>query len=132
MEEERFVGYHGTTSTAVAAILQGISPPVGQNYQGRTQLGAGFYTTGNYDAALEFAENAAVKAGGDPVVLKVYAHNFRQMEGREVPSRLWWDIPADSPYIQDFDYLTAEVTGYEPVRQIKFNPRAYGALTVRW
>lgn len=130
-EDEQFVGYHGTTSAAVSSLLQGIRPVARRNFAGFAQLGEGFYTTPDYAAALVFADVAIREAGGTRVVLEVYARGLGRMIGREVPRRLWWDLPADSPYITAFDYLTAPVNGYEPVVQRKFNPRAYEALTVR-
>ncbi len=129
--DEQFVGYHGTSSHWVRAILHEVRPLAGRNYTGRSQLGVGFYVAEDRPTALEFAENAVVRSGGSPVVLRVYARDFSQLRGMEVPTRLWWAIPDDSPYVTDFDYLTAPITGYEPVRQIKFNPRAYGAASVR-
>ncbi len=126
-----FVGYHGTSSVAVAAIRQGIDPPTGRNFGGYAQLGEGFYVTRDYDMARFFAAVAVREVGGNPVVLEVYARNFEQMTGQWVPRRAWWRVPADSRYITDFDYLTAPIDGFEPMRQLKFNPRVYGALVVR-
>ena len=126
-----FVGYHGTSSSFVLAIGHGINPPTGRNFRGRTQLGEGFYTTPDYDMARFFASIAVREAGGIPVVLEVHARNFGEMVGRGVPRRSWWAVAANSPYITGFDYLTAPIAGFEPVRQVKFNPRAYGALRVR-
>ena len=116
---------------AVPALLQGIRPSTGLNYGGGSQLGEGFYTTPDYATALTFAVNAVVVSVGRTVVLHAYARNFERMQGEEVPEPLWWNIPDDSPYVTDFDYLTAPITGFEPVRQVKFNPRAYGSLSVR-
>lgn len=65
------------------------------------------------------------------MVLKVYARDFGALKGEEVPGRLWWKLTDDSSYLTDFDFLTAPVAGYEPVQQIKFNPRAYSALSAR-
>jgi hypothetical protein len=130
-EEPELVGYHGTSSVWVATILSGIDPPSGQNYGGESQLGIGFYTTFDLRAAHRFAEVAVQNHRGMPVILEVHARGFARMSKRTVPRRLWWEIPPDSPYITDYDYLVAQVVGYEPSLQRKFNPRAYRALLVR-
>ena len=106
-------------------------PETGRYFRGHAQLGEGFYVTPDYGMALYFAAIAVRQAGGVPVALEVYARNFEQMTKARVPRRLWWNIPDDSPYVTDFDYLTAPITGFEPVRQVKFNPRVYGSLSVR-
>ncbi len=129
--DEQFVGYHGTSSVFVPAIGKGIMPASGRNFRGRTQLGEGFYVTPDYDMALYFAAVAVRQAGGMPVALEVYARNFEQMTSESVPPSLWWNLVVDSSYITGFDYLVAPVDGFEPVRQLKFNPRAYRALMVR-
>lgn len=127
-----FVGYHGTSSTYVPAILQSINPPSGANFRGRSQLGVGFYVTPSRDAAEYFAKFATREAGGgDPVVLKIYARNFRQMKGAVVPKDLWWSVPSNSSWITQFDYLSAPISSFEDWYQIKFNPRAYGQLKAR-
>lgn len=124
-----FVGYHGTSAVYVPAIRAGIQPPTGRNFGGAAQLGEGFYTTPDYATAQQFAAFAVVSAGGAPVVLAVYAHNFATMQGTAVPQTAWWNIPQH--YITAWDYLTAPISGFEPVEQVKFNPRAYSALEVR-
>jgi hypothetical protein len=124
-----FVGYHGTSSVHVPAIRAGIRPRTGLNFAGGSQLGAGFYVTGDAVTAQRFAEFAVAIVGGVPVVLDVYARAFDQMQGTVVPAGEWWRI--NPRYITDFDYLTAPITSFEPAMQIKFNPRAYGALEVR-
>ena len=128
---ETFVGYHGTSSVSVAALGQGIMPETGRNFRGHAQLGEGFYVTPDYNMALYFAAIAVRQAGGVPVALEVYARNFEQMTKARVPRRLWWTLAADSSYITDFDYLIAPIDGFEPIRLLKFNPRAYRALIVR-
>ena len=124
-----FAGYHGTSSVHVPAIRAGIRPPTGRNFGGVAQLGEGFYVTPDYATGQQFAAFAVLASGGAPVILEVYARNFSQMRGTNVPMSEWWQV---SPrYITDFDYLTAPITGFEPVEQIKFNPRVYNALEVR-
>lgn len=130
-ESEQFVGYHGTASEALAAMRQLLQPPTGLNFSGDSQLGEGFYTTPDYDMAAWFADRAVIVQGGDPAIVSVFVHDFEALQGREVPRRLWWRIAEDSPWITDYDYLEASIEGFEPVRQIKFNPRAYGLLLVR-
>ena len=106
-------------------------PETGRNFRGYAQLGEGFYVTPDYGMALYFAAIAVGQAGGVPVALEVYARNFEQLTKASVPRRLWWTLAADSSYITDFDYLVAPIDGFEPTRQLKFNPRAYHALIVR-
>lgn len=125
----QFVGYHGTSSLDVAAIVAGIDPPSGRNYAGHAQLGNGFYTTANADAADIFAQNAVLQRGGMPVVLAVYVDGFDAMEGVEVELGLWWDVPAE--YTTDYDYLTAPISGMDWAEQIKFNPHTYGRISVQ-
>lgn len=130
-EQPEFVGYHGTSSISIAAIIANIDPPSGQNFGGMSQLGIGFYTVLDHLAAHRFAETAVQHGGGRPVILEVYARGFARMNKRTVPRRLWWYLPLDSAYITDYDYLVAPLAGYEPSLQRKFNPRAYRALLVR-
>ncbi len=78
--------------------------------------------------AFAFAKIASGNAGGIPVILAVYVYNFIQLQGYVVPLRFWWQVPMR--YIVDFDYLTAPIIGFEPVEQIKFNPRVYGMHVV--
>lgn len=85
--------------------------------------------TPDYATAQQFAAFAVVLAGGAPAILEVYARNFDQMEGKVVPASDWWQVPSE--YITDYDYLQAAITGFEPIEQIKFNPRAYSRLDVR-
>lgn len=63
-------------------------------------------------------------------MVAVYVYDFDQLIGQEVPEALWWHIADDSPYIAEFDFLTSATFGYPAMRQLKFNPRAYGVLTV--
>ena len=75
-----------------------------------------------------FAGIATQNAGGEPMVLRVYAQRFGQMSGVSVPRSLWWRLPAS--YIANSDYLTAPISGLEHWSQIKFNPYVYHLLTV--
>jgi hypothetical protein len=128
--QRTFVGYHGTSILSVPSLLRGVALSAGGAFSGRGQLGIGFYTTSDFPTAVEFAEAAIEPAGGEPAVVEVYARDFARLIGQEVESPLWWGIPDDSSLITDFDYLTAPIAGYAPARQVKFNPRAYRALTV--
>lgn len=130
-DEETFVGYHGTSSVFVAGLERGIVAVEARNFGGEPQLGTGFYATEDFATAFAFARNAAVLVGGSPAVLEVYARDFATLIGTEVPGEMWWKLPDNSPYLLDFDYLRAPVVGYEPARQIKFNPHTYDVLSVR-
>lgn len=125
-----FVGYHGTSMVAVPALLRAPTVQTGRNFVGTGQLDSGFYTTDDYPTAVEFARVATRKVGGYPAVLEVHVRGFGALVGEEVQERWWWRIADDDRHVTDFDYLTAPIVGYPLVRQIKFNPRALGALTV--
>lgn len=131
-DDGTFVGYHGTSSASLPSLGQSIDPPSGLNFGGDVQLGMGLYTTADHATATYFAERATIVQGGRPVIIRVHARDFARLQGQEVPRSLWWTIADDSPLITRFDYLTAPVAGFESARQVKFNPRAYGALTLRW
>ncbi|NJL55947.1 RHS repeat-associated core domain-containing protein [bacterium] len=122
-DEWTFVGYHGTADVFVPSIMAGINPPS----SGFNQLGEGFYVALDFTVAETFAEIAAVGVGLDaePVVLKVFAKNFRQMTRRVVTPTLI-DVPYS--YITDYDYLVSQIAGFEPAIQIKFNPRSYNRI----
>lgn len=134
--DAQFVGYHGTSSTFAPSIRNGVRPPTGANFDGKSQLGEGFYTTMDDEAAYMFAQHAAGKHGGDPVLMPVYARGYNNMTGTSVPEyannrRLWWNIQPDSPYVTNFDYLRAPINGMEWAEQTKFNPRVYGSLIAK-
>ncbi len=128
-DEWTFVGYHGTSSVYVPAILTRINPP--STYGFVNQLGDGFYTTPDYTVAMEFAQVAVEVLesdgyeGGEPVVLKIYARNFKRMTRRVVPLNV--DYVPDH-YITNYDYLMSQIVNFAPTIQLKFNPRAYGDL----
>ena len=128
-DEWTFVGYHGTSSMYVPAILTRINPP-GMHASGN-QPGEGFYTTPDYTVAMKFAQIAVgvieldEDEGGEPVVLKVYARNFKRMTRRVVPLTM---ASVPDHYITDYDYLMSQITGSEPAIQLKFNPHTYGDL----
>jgi hypothetical protein len=116
-----FVGYHGTSSLDMPAMLAGINPPTDRNnFGGYRQLGPGFYTTPDRVMAELFAQHAALQRGGTPVVLEVYAEHFGEMRGHEVAPAQWGAVPAE--VLTDYDYLTAPIAGMEWADQIKFNP----------
>lgn len=123
-----FVGYHGTSSVHLPSIRRGIQPPTGLNFGGGAQLGNGFYVTLTYDRARWFAVSATFDLGGQPIVLAVALREFDSLRGLEVPQDIWWRVPA--AYIIDYDYLTSEIDGMAPARQLKVNPRAYGQLVI--
>lgn len=125
----QFVGYHGTSSLNVADILADINPLSGSNYSGYAQLGDGFYTTSDTDAADIFAQNAVLQRGGVPVILTVYVDSFDALTGLEVEPDLWWNVPQH--YLVDYDYLTAPISGMEWAEQIKLNPHTYGYINAR-
>jgi hypothetical protein len=64
-------------------------------------------------------------------VLEVYAQGFDQMSSVHISRSLWGVEPFPVKYIEEFDYLTALVSGREHWRQIKFNPRVYNAGRLR-
>lgn len=128
-DEWDFVGYHGTSSVYAPSIMAGINPPSTNEFG--NQLGEGFYVTPDFALATKFAAAATGllelegKDGGTPVVLKVFARNFRQMTRKVVPVDMG-DIPYE--YITGYDYLMSQIAGFEPAIQYKFNPRVYTRL----
>jgi RHS repeat-associated protein len=133
-----FVGFHGTSSSQLYSFMtRGVNPlQPGQNFRGRYQLGPGFYVTKDPKVTLDMAVNAVRtqarmgKEPGEPMILKVYAKDFSQMKGVEIPSSKVLNLPAKDPLVTNFDYIRAPIQGYEPVIQIQFNPRAYSNLWV--
>jgi hypothetical protein len=128
-EQEQFIGFHGTSTVHVPSLLIGINPLFGLNTGGRGQLGPGFYTTPDIQAAVQFAQDAVNVSGGSIAVLRIYARNFAQLRGTYVEDTWWGRVPA--AWITDFDFLYSEISGYESATQIKFNPRAYPYLKAR-
>lgn len=123
-----FVGYHGTSSEDVDAILAHIDPPSGRNYDGWSQLGPGFYVTMDRRAAALFAENAVLERGGRPVLVEVYAYGIHHMTSYAVMTAEWIAGVSDQ-FIDGYDYLCASIAGMHwTMQQVKFNPRAYDQL----
>jgi hypothetical protein len=127
---DEFVGFHGTSSVHVPSLLNKISPAFGLNTGGKGQLGKGFYTTPDIQAALFFGQNAVLTSGGEPVAVPIYStRKLSMLWGQEVPSALWGRVPQE--LIDKYDFLYSPISGYEAALQIKFNPRAYKYLRAR-
>jgi RHS repeat-associated protein len=131
------VGYHGTSDIFLPGFQEnGIK--YDEDFQGKNsangyQIGPGFYTTPDVDTALDFSIRAKKKQGGDMIVMEIWARDFENMAGRNIPER-YWDGASNtkSRFITNYDYLTSVIVGYEDldVYQIKFNPRAFPALKI--
>jgi RHS repeat-associated protein len=125
---ETFVGYHGTSSVHADSIRRRIDPPTGANFDGYAQLGDGFYTTLDYEAAEYFADTAVANFGGNPIIFEVYARNFDQMTGTVVQKQFWNTrnrIRMPQEYIDNYDMNVAPIASLERWWQVKFNPRTY-------
>jgi hypothetical protein len=107
------VGYHGTSSIHVPSLLRGIKDFSGANFRGWSQLGRGFYTTTDREAAQWFAEQAVENArAGTPTTVEVYVQGFSEMN-------------------LGVDYLEAPISGFPQWPQIKFEPHTFGNIFVR-
>jgi hypothetical protein len=124
--------YHGTSDVYVPSIRSGIKTMTGVNFRGRSQFGEGFYLTRLKIAAQYFADIAAQNTGGKPEILrfKIPRNAFKKLKGYETIGAEYrefsWRMP--SRFIENFDYLSGQISGLEPWKQVKFNPRAYHIL----
>jgi hypothetical protein len=130
-DDWEFVGYHGTSSEYVPSLMVGVTdvPSSMKKFGGQGQLGRGFYTTPDLDAANTFAKLSAEATDGKPVVLGVWVKGFSKMKGQYVDRNGWWK-PIPSKYMNNADYLYSAIDGYEQWKQIKFNPSAYAQIKV--
>ena len=142
-------GLHGASNLDLLSLSHGIRPmPLDEgNFDGRSQLGPGFYLTdGSGDAsqsAASFytgARRSALNKRGevrhpDPAVLGVFTRGLDGLTSKEVPDGEWWDrLPRH--LVEDGetpapDLLTASIdTGgkHDHGSQIKLNPKVFTQL----
>lgn len=131
-QSRRFIGYHGTSREGFEVLNGGMS---GFRSHADNQLGPGLYT-----ADLKTAQ---VFAGRDGVIAKVYANGFSTMSYFKDPApgqpgnwtRGVWTKPENQHFLNHYDFLVTKHLVTTPkgdkhaATQIKFNPRAYHALS---
>lgn len=120
--------WHGTSSVHLAALRQGIRSMMGENFKGDGQLGPGFYTTPDREAAEVFAVWAVHQRGGAPVIVRIVPPQ-RPLSGMIIPKALWWAVPG--VLMETYDYLEAAIDSYEQHWSVKFNPRICADLVMQ-
>jgi len=89
-------------------------------------FGAGFYTTTNYEQAVQFTEKVVERKGGDKIV-NIYSFDtenlqkFKVLEFKE-PSREWLDFVSDNrnsiPLKKDYDIIIGPVANDDVFRTL--------------
>jgi len=144
-DTETFVGYHGTSSTFQSTMMSGLGVINMAGRSGTWQLGPGFYVStpdaAGRQVANIYANQAATRTNGSPIVFEVWVKNFEQMRGAGVPLNSWYtrNINFSSWLLYAYDYLVAPFDDPDVYRevpgaiQIKFNPIPVlsGRVTVR-
>lgn len=136
MRPYRQMGLHGSSSTHRLSIYRGIRlPEESEKVYTTSQLGRGFYLTqgkggSSWNYARSVAEESVKTHKGNRYLYRIFMKDTDRLTSQEVPKEHWADMEKDTipksltPYIENYDYLTAPVVKVEHVRQIKVNPRA--------
>lgn len=146
------IGSHGTLFKYEASIREKIMLTGINNFDGRSQLGEGFYIgngKGEKEISSLFSEEHSyatyVEKNNNenrPTILKILSPEFQRLKGLVIPMAYHWkSIPwveqgFYKKYIKKFDYLTSFVemgnnTFKNQWVQIKFNERAFYLLNVK-
>jgi len=89
-------------------------------------FGAGFYTTTNYEQAVQFTEKVVERKGGNKIVNIYYfdtenLQKFKVLEFKE-PSREWLDFVSDNrnsvPLKKDYDIIIGPVANDDVFRTL--------------